>query len=354
MKGSPVKAAFLRYTDPMPLTLTAAADDDGRRLDRILRKSLPDTPLSLLHRLLRKGRILVDGKSGAADLRIRSGQTITVPLERKTGEAESHSGETENTHNARTSVGANPQSRFAVVNILFESSDFLVLNKPAGLAVHGNDSLDTLAQAYLAPKIPPSLSFRPGPLHRLDKPTSGVIVFSASLAGARRFSALLRSRALTKGYLALAEGLIEKEGVWEDRLVRDHERRKTLSFINPHPLSACGNHYPSEHPPPPGEPPKTARTRFKPLLVKPPYTLLQLEPDTGRTHQIRAQAAAHGHPLVSDRKYGSRQAGDLLLHAWFLETPDEPTAEPRLPRRIEAPPPEKFRARIKAIFGEEI
>jgi 23S rRNA pseudouridine955/2504/2580 synthase len=226
-----------------------------------------------------------------------------------------------------------------MLNILFESPDFLVLNKPAGLAVHGEGSLDTLAQAYLAPKIPPSLSFRPGPLHRLDKPTSGVIVFSASLAGARRFSALLRSRALTKGYLALVEGVIETGGVWEDELVRDHERQKTLSF---------SGHYP------PMESPKTARTRFKPLRIKPPYTLLQLELDTGRTHQIRAQAAAHGHPLAADRKYGSPQPGDLLLHAWFLETPDEPATGPHLPRRIEAPLPEKFRVRIKAIFGEEL
>lgn len=300
------------------MTLTAAADDDNRRLDRILRKALPDTPLSLIHRLLRQSRILVDGKPAAADLRIRSGQNITVPLEK-------------NTNNTAPTVSFVS----SVVNILFESPDFLVLNKPAGLAVHGDDSLDTLVQAHLAPKIPPSLSFRPGPLHRLDKPTSGVIVFSASLAGARRFSALLQSRSLTKGYLALVEGVIEKEGLWEDRLIRDHERQKTFTAE--------------------GEEAKPARTRFKPLMVKPPYTLLQLEPDTGRTHQIRAQAAAHGHPLGCDRKYGSRQSGDLLLHAMFLEIPIElAAAEPRLPPRLEAPPPEKFKARVKEIFGKEI
>jgi 23S rRNA pseudouridine955/2504/2580 synthase len=229
----------------------------------------------------------------------------------------------------------------SVVNILFESPDFLVLNKPAGLAVHGPDSLDTLVRAYLTPKTPPSLSFRPGPLHRLDKPTSGVIVFSASLAGARRFSALLRERRLSKGYLVLVEGVIEKEGVWEDELIRDHRRQKTLTGA-----------------PVEDENAKHARTRFKPLKVKPPYTLLQLEPDTGRTHQIRAQAAAHGHPLAGDRKYGSCRSGELLLHAWFLETPeseaDLPGSGPSLPRRIEAPLPERFRERVKEIFGEEI
>jgi 23S rRNA pseudouridine955/2504/2580 synthase len=321
----------------MPLVLNAAAGDDGRRLDRILRKSLPDTPLSLIHRLLRKGRILVDGKPAPPDQRIHSGQVITVPLE------ENHQGHELKMGPDLPYPSCSASRRLDVSSlIIFESPDFLVLNKPAGLAVHGDDSLDTLAQAYLAPKIPPSLSFRPGPLHRLDKPTSGIIVFSASLAGARRFSALLQSHALTKGYLALVEGVIENEGVWEDELVRDHQRQKTLIADRCQPPTASS----AQH----------ARTRFKPLRVKPPYTLLQLELDTGRTHQIRAQAVAHGHPLAADWKYGSRQPGELLLHAWFLEVPEElagasPAAGPHLPRRIEAPLPERFLDKIREIWG---
>ncbi|GHU15470.1 pseudouridine synthase [Spirochaetia bacterium] len=337
----------------MPLVLNAAAGDDGRRLDRILRKGLPDTPLSLIHRLLRKGRILVDGKPAAADLRIRSGQIITVPLDGKIEEENNHKGHKEERDTNFVSFVVNDPSSLPPL-ILFENADFLVLNKPAGLAVHGDDSLDTLVQAYLGPKIPPSLSFRPGPLHRLDKPTSGVIVFSASLGGAQYFSALLRSRSLAKGYLALVEGVIEKEGVWEDDLVRDHDRQKTLitkrgqapSVIaaetqkgRPTPMQAAAG---AQH----------ARTRFKPLRVKPPYTLLQLELDTGRTHQIRAQAAAHGHALAADRKYGSRQSGELLLHAWFLESPAN--TGPCLPRRIEAPLPERFRDKIREIWGEGV
>jgi 23S rRNA pseudouridine955/2504/2580 synthase len=365
----------------MAFILTAAVGDDGRRLDRILRKALPDIPLSLIHRFLRKGRILADGKPASGDLRVRSGQIITVPLKSTIGE------KARRRSDVIAAVNSLPLSSL----IIFENADFLALNKPAGLAAHGDDSLDTLVQAYLAPKIPPSLSFRPGPLHRLDKPTSGIIVFSASLAGAQYFSALLQSRQLGKGYLALVEGVIEKEGVWEDELVRDHEKQKTLlyqkpetnsslvyhrsdiSFVYPHPVSAGSGKDPPE------EAPKNALTRFKPLLVKSPYTLLSLEPDTGRTHQIRAQAAAHAHPLAGDRKYGSRLPGELLLHARFLEMkadmgetsararsaegsppwkPAEnngnlPPAVPRLPQRMEAPLPENFRMRVREIFGED-
>jgi 23S rRNA pseudouridine955/2504/2580 synthase len=310
----------------MPLTLQAAAGDEGRRLDRSLRRALPEMSLSLLHRLLRQDRVLVDNKPAAANHRVRSGQIITVPVD-----APDHAG----------LPPAMPHPTWPL-DILYESDDFLVLNKPAGLAVHGPGSLDTLVQAYLGPKLPPSLSFRPGPLHRLDRPTSGIVVFSAGIAGAQYFSALLREGRITKRYLALVEGVIGTEGIWEDELVRDHRRQKTFTADDGRDEA------------------KTARTRFKPLAIRPFYTLLQLELDTGRTHQIRAQAAAHGHTLAGDRKYGSRQSGGLLLHAWTLETPAPPAAPdgtappPALPRRLQAPLPEPFRRRLREIFGVEI
>jgi 23S rRNA pseudouridine955/2504/2580 synthase len=244
------------------------------------------------------------------------------------------------------------------LDIIFESPDLLALNKPAGLAVHGPGSLDTRVRAYLAPRLPPSLSFNPGPLHRLDKPTSGIVVFSVSLAGARFFSALLREHSLVKRYLALVEGSVRSSGVWEDELVRDRDLRKTLL-----PESAeTGRESPEGKP---------ARTRFKPLGRDGGFTLLELEPETGRTHQIRAQAAFHGHPLAGDRKYGSRtkppvpnrdgngEGLSFLLHAWRLEVPSHPaeknTAQegrPLLPPLLEAPVPDYFREILPRFLAE--
>jgi 23S rRNA pseudouridine955/2504/2580 synthase len=207
-----------------------------------------------------------------------------------------------------------------------------------GLAVHGPDSLETRVRTYLAPKLSPSLSFKPGPLHRLDKPTGGIIVFSTSLAGAQRFSALLRSRSIRKTYLALLDGVLERDETWEDALVRDRERGKSFT-------ADAGD-----------DDAKEARTRVYPLAhtgsdQRSAATLARLEIDTGRTHQIRAQAAAHGHPLSGDRKYGGRpQRGGFLLHAWMLELPGQ--ALPELPRRLTAPLPDHFRRRIRELFGE--
>jgi 23S rRNA pseudouridine955/2504/2580 synthase len=215
------------------------------------------------------------------------------------------------------------------------------MNKPAGLAVHGPGPacLDALVRSYLRDKLPLSLSFRPGPLHRLDQVSSGIIVFSTSLAGARTFSALMRERRLRKTYLALMDGPIEKEEVWEEALFRDTANRKTLAIT--------------------GEPPdraKPARTRVFPLAIRPAYSLAALEIETGRTHQIRSQAAFHGHPLAGDRKYGgSFQRGGLFLHALSLGFPSEglpPELKNLRGQTINAPLPESFLRRIREIFGE--
>ena len=310
-----------------PVTLTAAADDDGRRLDRVLRKALPDMPLSAIHSLLRKGRVLVDGVPEKGACRVRSGAAIQVPVYGAAVPAEQH-----------RAPDVAPNSDLYKLHILWEDADFLVLNKPAGLAVHGSESLETLARSYLERKLPPSLSFRPGPLHRLDKPASGIVVFSKSLEGARSFSALLRERRVRKTYVALLGGTLRRAETWEDLLTRDRELGKT--FVSPGNGAASGRDAPRE-----------ALTRVRPLAsAAGTVTLARLEIDTGRTHQIRAQAAAHGHPLTGDRKYGGApRKGGFLPHARSLELPGR--ALPGMPRRLEAPLPEHFRKRIEELFG---
>jgi 23S rRNA pseudouridine955/2504/2580 synthase len=327
--------------------LLVSVGDEGRRLDRVLRKALPALPLSRIHRLLREGRIRVDGRRAAPGCRVEAGQIIRAPAE-GSGPAVS-----ERIRSRVKDAGLAVPPDSGKLDIIFESPDLLALNKPAGLAVHGPGSLETSVRAYLAPRLPPSLSFSPGPLHRLDKPTSGIVVFSASLAGARFFSALLREHSLVKRYLALVEGAVEAPGVWEDELLRDTDRRKTLRAEG-------------------GLRGKPACTRFKPLKQGRGFTLLELEPDTGRTHQIRAQAAFRGHPLAGDRKYGGANFSvkgwsgpgpdiSFLLHAWQMEIPPSRPPEkntrpqgdrPVFPPFLEAPLPDYFRETLLRLFGE--
>jgi 23S rRNA pseudouridine955/2504/2580 synthase len=243
-------------------------------------------------------------------------------------------------------------------SVLWEGAGLLVLNKPAGLAVHGfPHSLDNQVQAYLKGKLPPSLSYRPGPLHRLDKPTSGIIVFGVSLEAARWFSALLAEGKIRKRYLAIVEGTIKDDQVWEETLFRDKATRKTYVQT---------------------ENGRRALTRMSPLAWSErgahTYTYAQLEIETGRTHQIRAQAASHGHPLAGDRKYGgapmthscslpmgglSGQPGGgksstgFFLHAAELEFPEEAAEKSGIkdfPLVIKAPLPEVFSQAVKEFF----
>jgi 23S rRNA pseudouridine955/2504/2580 synthase len=281
-----------------PLAITASENDDGRRLDRILRKSFTDFPLSLIARLLRGGKVTVDGRACSGGYRVHSGETIVVHGAGREGGLYTEQ---------PADAGAFPAA-FSL-NIVYEDGDFLVINKPKGLLTHAPDkggaarthngdvrTLSEAVSAYLSGKIAPSLSFRPGPLHRLDRNTRGLIVFGKSLKGARFFSDALREGRVRKFYHALVDGHVSREEVWDDLLIRDGRAKKTGGAD-----TALG---------------KRAVTRVRPLQQQDIRTVIEAEIMTGRTHQIRAQCALHGHPLSGDRKYGgSFRAGGYELRA---------------------------------------
>jgi 23S rRNA pseudouridine955/2504/2580 synthase len=305
----------------MPLNLIAGADDSGRRLDRVLRKALRQTPLSAIHRMLRQGMVLVDGRKAGADSRVLAGETITVLGRGYEGASKKQLAPNEN------------KNTLDLPEILFEGSGLLILNKPAGLSVHGRESVDNMVQSYLVPKLRPSLSFKPGPLHRLDRPSSGVLVFSASLEGARLFSAMMRDGKIKKQYLAVVEGYVENSEVWKDELFRDSKVKKTFTGNTDENNSRHAKG-------------KDAITRVKALVGNKDHSLVLFEIETGRTHQIRAQTASRRHPLLGDKKYGGGPlSGGFLLHAWRLYLP------PPFPPMVEAPLPENFKDKIEKLFG---
>jgi 23S rRNA pseudouridine955/2504/2580 synthase len=310
----------------MTVELRAGINDDGRRLDRILRKSLPDHPLSLIHRLLRQGKVFIDGKPvSSPDKRVKKGEIITL---------ESIVNPKKNMVNKENTAVSN-----ALPEILWQGAGIIVFNKAPGLATHGQGSLDSLVNAYLAEKLPPSLSFKPGPLHRLDRQTSGAIAFSETLEGARLFTLLLREKKLVKTYLAIVEGSINQDETWQDELTRDRNINKT--FVNTDKVT--------------GEKTQSAVTIIRALACNGTCTLIEARITTGRTHQIRSQAAAHGHPLAGDIKYGGKTIpGGFYLHAWKIEIPQNEALPAGLPQLITAPLPPSFLSQIHNAFGYDI
>lgn len=176
---------------------------------------------------------------------------------------------------------------------LFEDNHLLVLNKPAGLLTQPSgthqDSLETLAKAWLKQKYAKPGNVFLEAVHRLDKPASGVVVFAKTSKALSRLNQSIRDKDAEKTYYALVEGCPkELEGTLEHFLVHDHFQASIVARAHPNA--------------------KAARLHYRVVEKRKGETLLSINLETGRYHQIRAQLSAIGCPIVGDRKYGSKRA----------------------------------------------
>ena len=307
----------MRYRE----SFQAGKDDEGRRLDRVIRKMFPHLALSWIYGSLRRGGIRLNGRKSPPATAIREGDTITIagtfPLPPPGGAVR----ESERR-------GRKEELRSLV---LFQNEHCCAFNKPRGLPVHGVDSLACLAASFLSADREGSLAFRPGPVHRLDRGTTGIIIFSRSLFGAKTLSALLRGGRLKKVYLALLSGALVETQVWKDRLARLPGLGRTRMD------KAASGRY--------------AETIVKPLIRRGELTLALCQPVTGRRHQIRVQAGLHGHPLVGDRLYGgSSLAPHYILHAACVSIQGDDAGLGF--NRLTAPLPQDSRLLIDALLGK--
>lgn len=307
--------------------VTAGQDDDGRRLDTIIRRYLPGQPLSCVYGAIRKGLVCVDGRRRRQDFRVRAGSDIAIARVLLDGAKNA----------PETAVAPLPDDL-----VLFRNGDLLILNKPYDLPVQkarrDGRSLADMVQddfAFRHDDGGTSLSFRCGPLHRLDRKTTGIIVFSQSLRGAQWFSQAVRAHAVQKKYLALVQNAMDHAQTWED----DIAEKDTLSRRF-HTVSV-------------GEAGKYAQTTVAPIVAGTfrgiPVTLVECAITTGRKHQIRAQAAAHGFPLLGDTAYGGGIAGtqDFFLHAHRLVIGENPLG---VPPDIRAGIPDNFAKMLRTCL----
>ncbi len=307
---------------------SAGKDDNGRRLDKIVRNLLSEENLSGLYKAIRSGLIKVNGKKQKGEYRITSGDDICI-ADFLTLKSDFHKKEEK----------ANEASPLPVEWIIFKNQSLVFINKPYDLSVQkshaGETSLNELVQKdydfFNSKKT--SLSFKTGPLHRLDKKTTGIIAFSQDLKGAQWFSQIVREHKIQKNYLALVEGTLEKPQLWTDKILREDESQKIKTF---HTVKVNSN----------DENSKESITQAIPLAhgtyLKKRVTLVKFNIKTGRTHQIRASSAFHGHPLLGDTAYGAEKINEkqtLFLHAWTLILPENSLG---IPQKITCPPGENF------------
>lgn len=300
---------------------TAGKDDDGRRLDRVLRKILPENSSSGLYSALRKKLIRVNDRACGGNAKVSEGDCIQV--------AEfllSDKDRDENNH-TKNKIPPLDESK-----IIFMNEHVMILNKKAGISVQpggkGYSLWDQVLQFYRERQKSPSLSFTPGPLHRLDRHTSGLVAFSLSLEGARWFTEAMKEGGIKKDYLGISEGYLRQRELWEDFLDDSDGEEKAFQTVR-----ICQE----------GE---RAVTEAIPLSYSTgkPLTLVQFKIHTGKKHQIRCQSAHHGYPLYGDSAYNagaeSSKQKKFFLHAFRLTfEKDNPLS---LPKKIEAPLPPDF------------
>ncbi len=251
--------------------LKVDANNDQRRLDNFLIYKFPNLPKSKIYSMIRKGEIRINSKRCKAQTKISLGDEIRLPPYL----------ESEKRDNKFKNLP--PKIEKLIKNaIIFDDDDFIVINKPEGISVHGGSGqkfslIDGVRSIYSSNDI--------DLCHRLDKETSGCIVLSKNKLFLKHFNGLLRTKKITKKYLAIICGKLKKSMTVTDKLIARRRNNIKTSLVD--------------------DSGKEALSIFNPIKIYKNYTLVEIEILTGKLHQIRAHAESIKHPVLGDFKYGN-------------------------------------------------
>ena len=304
----------------LPLRTEVPAEWAGWRLDAVLAKLFPEHSRSRLQGWLKEGLIRLDGAEVEPKRKVYGGERIAFAANFAVASAPTFSGAAEE----------------IALSVVFEDDELIVIDKPAGLVVHpGNGNASgTLLNALLhhAPQlagIP-----RAGIVHRLDKDTSGLLVVAKTLTAQTNLVRQMQARSVSRHYLALALGTVERDGTVDAPLGRHAVQRTKMAIVR-----AGG---------------REARTHYAVLERFAKATLLECRLETGRTHQIRVHLASIKHPLAGDPAYGKTKSGDARLDAFPRQALHARRLALRHPAMAEemaweAPLPADFDALLEAL-----
>jgi 23S rRNA pseudouridine955/2504/2580 synthase len=264
---------------------TVSDDDDGIRLDRWFKRNLPQIGFATVSRWARTGQVRVDGKRAKPEDRLAEGQILRVPP----GGEQKGKGARKRRELTADDIAA------AHAMVIKETPSAIVLNKPPGLATQGGSKthrhVDGLLDAFVKDEESPTGPVRPRLVHRLDKDTSGVLLIARTPGSASAYSKRFAGRSARKVYWALVVGVPE---VFEGTIDAPLAKQPGTGGEKMHVDEEDG---------------QSAKTRYR-VVERAGHSAawVELEPLTGRTHQLRVHMAAIGHPIVGDGKYGGQDA----------------------------------------------
>ena len=259
-------------------------NDANQRLDKYLRKALPNNELGSIYKAFRKKNVKVNGKPSKPEYIVQFGDEIIVFLKRKIEEV---------------TIQLPVIRQFKVI---FEDENLLIVSKPAGVSVQedviskGNSlARQVLGYLYAKHEYEPKQEnmYIPSPVHRIDRNTTGLVIFAKNFAASQALTEMLKHRTtIDKYYLALVVGKVDSVGDIQLSLEKDEKTSQVR-------VSKHG---------------QSARTKYQRIQTNEEYSLVEAQIITGRTHQIRVHFAAIGHPIVGDSKYG-----DYEINAEFVK-----------------------------------
>ena len=266
--------------------LTVTKNDAGQRLDRFVGKAVPLLPESLLQKYIRLKRIKLNGKGAKRDTRLSEGDTVQLYINDEFFEKPRE-------ENSYLKVGT-PK-----LTVVYEDENILLADKKPGVLCHSAgvwdyNTLIANIQAYMAQKGEwkprEENAFAPALCNRIDRNTGGIVIAAKNAEALRILNDKIRDREIEKYYLCAVHGRPKPpQGRLENYLFKDAEKNQVYVKSRPEPGA------------------KTAVTEYKLLASKGPLSLVECHLLTGRTHQIRAQMAHAGWPLLGDGKYGSER-----------------------------------------------
>lgn len=274
----------------MPKEFYITKDQEGRRIDRLLRTMWPQIPLGAIMKSLRKGDVRLDAKKVSADTRLAEGQFLQVPW-------------SDDMPLGSMTASTAPTKHYPQLPTIYKDEYLWVVNKDAGLLTQpdtkGGDSLISRALAELNWV---RSDFHPSTVQRLDRNTSGAVLIALCGASQRLLSELIRERKISKTYRAVVCGQIPESGEISLPLLKNPQNNTVT-------VDKEG---------------QNALTKYRRLSFDGKYSAVEIDLITGRSHQARVHMAAVGCPIIGDAKYGDgRGAKRTLLHAYSVAFPDE-------------------------------